>query len=143
MELSLEFARERHNRSVERVADSMGAASHWVVYKWMESARLPAVLIRPFETACGIDFVTRYLAISGHRLVIDIPTGRNATGQETQELQEVLTAAVGLLLKFYGKRADREETAAALMEAIEALAWHHGNVQRNDEPELDFTGGTA
>jgi hypothetical protein len=36
-----------------------------------------------------------------------------------------------------------EETAAALLEAIEALAWHHGNVQRNDEPELDFNGGTS
>ena len=80
------------------------------------------------------------LAASGHRLVIDIPTGRKATGQEIQALQEGLTAAVGLLLRFYDGRADRQETASALLEAIEALAWHHGNVQRNDEPELDFNG---
>ncbi|MCU8084256.1 hypothetical protein [Shewanella sp. SM23] len=51
MALCLEFAREKQNLSVDRVADLMGLPSKWTLYKWLENGRIPAVLIRPFEHA--------------------------------------------------------------------------------------------
>lgn len=136
MELSLRHAKERHNRGVERVADQMGLPSRWALYKWMESGRLPAVLIRPFEAACGIDLVTKYLAHSAGKLVIPIPSGRQATPQEIHQLQEVATKAIGLLLSFHEDRADPEETTGALLAAMEALAWHRENIEKQAAPEL-------
>ena len=129
--------------SVERIAERMGLADHWSLYKWMQSGRIPANLIRPYELACGIDFVTRYLAASAGRLVIDMPTGRSATAEETQALQETLNCAAGALLKFYAGKADAQETLSAVKEGMAGLAWHHRNVEKHLEPELDFGGNDA
>ena len=54
LELCKEHARERRNLSVERIAELMGLADHWALYKWFQSGRIPANLIRPFEHVCGI-----------------------------------------------------------------------------------------
>ena len=78
----MEFAREKHNRSVDRIADLMGLANKWVLYKWLESGRMPAILIRPFEAACGIDLVTRYIGHSANKMLIEIPTGRKVTSTD-------------------------------------------------------------
>jgi hypothetical protein len=140
MELCLEHAREVHRRSVDRVADQMGLGNRWVLYKWMESGRIPANLIRPFEAACGIDLVTRYVAYSAHKLAVDMPTGRKASGKEIHELQASFADAVGLLLRFYDGQAGRHETLAAVWRLMEDAAWHSVNIQKSDAPELDFSG---
>lgn len=138
MEWCLEFARVRHNRSVDRVADLMGLSNKWVIYKWVENGRLPAVLIRPFESACGIDYVTRYVGHSGHKLLIDIPTGKRASGGDINDLQTSFSDSVSLLLRFYEGKADTDETLAALVTTMERLAWHQGTVSRHRQPEFDF-----
>lgn len=138
LELCKDHARERLNRSVERIAEEMGVTDHWSVYKWIQSGRIPANLIRPFETACGIDYVTRWLASSEGRLLIDIPTGRKADPVEMVALQGVVHEAVGQLLKFYAGQTPADETLAAIQQAIEGLAWHRGNVEKHAQPELDF-----
>lgn len=74
-ELCLVKARECKNLSVERVGDLMGLGSHWSVYKWVESGRLPLALIRPFELACGADFISRFVAHSGGNLLVPHPAG--------------------------------------------------------------------
>ncbi|WP_216820105.1 hypothetical protein, partial [Zoogloea sp. LCSB751] len=83
--------------SVDRVADLMGLPSKWTLYKWLENGRIPAVLIRPFEHACGADYMTLYIAASSNRLVVDIPSGRKATNAEVNELQCSFSDAMGLL----------------------------------------------
>ena len=138
MELSLEHGKAVHNRSVDRIADLMGLANKWVIYKWIESGRIPGILIRPFEHACGIDYLTRYLAHSDHKLVIDIPTGRKADHKHIHELQTALHDAVGLLMTFYRDQSDAEETIAAITGVMEDLAWHRGNVEKFSQPELDL-----
>lgn len=138
LELCKDHAKERHNLSVERIAESMGLTDHWTVYKWIQSGRIPANMIRPYETACGIDYVTRWLAASSGRLLIDIPTGRKADAADMQALQELLNTAVGQLLQFYGGKAEAGDTLAAIQQAMEGLAWHRGNVQKHAQPELDF-----
>lgn len=140
MELCIEHAREQHNRSVDTIADLMGLPNKWNLYKWMENANLPARLIRPFEYACGCDFISRYLAISAGKLVVDIPTGKTAKPGDIHELQDILNAAMGNLIRFYSGRAQADETLAAIQSAMEGLALHRGNVAKHAHPELDFGG---
>lgn len=138
LELCKDHARERLNRSVERIADEMGLTDHWIVYKWVQSGRIPANLIRPFERACGIDLVTRWLACSGGRLLVDIPAGRTADPVEMAALQAVVHEAVGRLLQFYAGKAEAGDTLASIQQAMEGLASHHLNVQKHSQPELDL-----
>ena len=138
LELCLLHARERLNLSVEQVADLMGLANHWTLYKWQQSSRIPAVLIRPFEAACGINYVTRYLAHSDHKLLIDIPTGRKATDKEINSLQASFSSAVSVLLAFYEGNAEVDQALAELTGLMEELAWHQNNVERYSQPELEL-----
>ncbi|NLR73555.1 hypothetical protein [Leeia aquatica] len=138
LELCKDFAKARRNQSVERIAERMGLTDHWTVYKWIQTGRIPANMIRPYETACGIDYITRWLAASAGRLLIDIPTGRDASAEDMQKLQEVLNTAVGQLLQFYGGKAEAADTLAAIRNAMEGLAWHRGNVEKHAQPELCF-----
>lgn len=135
MELCLEHARERH-LSVDRVAELMGLSSKWALYKWLESGRMPAVLIRPFEHACGIDLVTQYLAYSAHKLLVDIPDGHRARDTEINDLQGSFHAAVGALIQFYQGNADASEALAEIHTVMSDLAFHRENVAKAQAPEL-------
>ncbi len=136
MELCLTYARETANLSVERIADRMGQPSHWVLYKWMQDGSIPARMIRPFEFACGCEYVTRFIAASAHKLLIDLPSGRNAQPGDIQAVQEACTAAVGALIAFAAGRTAADDTHAALTVALERLAAERAEVERHFAPEL-------
>lgn len=138
LELCKDHAREKLNRSVERIAEEMGIPDHWTVYKWLQTGRIPAILIRPFETACGIDFVTRWLAGSSGRMLVDIPTGRSLKETDLVELHTGFSHALKLIADFYAGNADPEATVAALSTHLESVAWHRANVTQHSAPELDF-----
>ncbi|TWC74425.1 hypothetical protein FBY10_101115 [Pseudomonas sp. SJZ103] len=140
LELCKDFAIDAHNKSVQRIADEMGLPDHWALYKWLQTGRMPANLIRPYERVCNCDFVTRWIAASAGRLTIEMPTGRNCTAQDTQVLQELLTTAAGKLLAFYAKNSEADETLAAIQAAMEGLAWHRGNVSQSQHPQLELEG---
>lgn len=141
MELCIDYAREVHNLSVERISDRMGLSSHWVIYKWMEEGGMPARCIRAFEHACGATYVTRYIAASAHMLLIDLPTGRHAGTSDIQAVQEACTAAVGALIAFAAGRAAADDTHAALTVALERLAAERAEVERHATPELPLESG--
>jgi hypothetical protein len=130
-----DFALERHNRGVERIADLMGVST-WTLYKWISNGNLPARLIRPFEHACGCHFVTAWIAASAHRLLIEFPTGRVPNPDQVHDVQMACNAAVGALLAFAREQADAPETLAALRTAMECLAHEHANVAQYAQPEL-------
>lgn len=138
LELCKEHARERRNLSVERIAELMGLADHWTLYKWFQSGRIPANLIRPFEQACGIDFVTQWLAGSSGKLLIDMPTGKAVDAMEVQQLQEAQTEATAQILKFANGQTSVEEAIAAIVSAMSGLAWHKGNIEKHAQPELEL-----
>ncbi len=136
MEWSLEHARTKRNLSVDRVADGMGLANRWTLYKWMTNSRMPMVLIRPFEDTCGIDLITRYLCYSNHKLMIDIPKGRKVTAHDLHELQGSFAEVISLLVQFYEGSQYTEDTLNALSKLMEELAWQKGNVEKHLLPEL-------
>jgi hypothetical protein len=138
MDLCLDYARERYNRSVDNIADLMGEVNRYTLYKWIEAGSMPVRKVKAFEHACGIDFLSRWLAMSGNKLVIEIPIGRIADPEDMQALQEITHAAIGSLLKFYKEQADSDETLAAVQTALERLAWHRANVEKCRQPELPF-----
>ncbi len=140
MELCVAFARDQLNLSVEQVAELMGEASHFTLYKWIESGRMPAVKVRPFEHACGADFVTRYMAHSANKLIVNMPTGRKATHRELNELGSYTHQVIGMLLDFYAGQADQEQTSLALTQLIEDLAHQRGNIDKHPQPELLLGG---
>lgn len=129
-----DFASERKNLSVERIADLMGITPD-LLYKWLATGRMPVVLVPTFELVCGINFVSDWLAHSAGKLVMAIPSGR-ADVADVQALQGVLHEAVGALIEFYAGKCDEATTQSRLMTGMEALAWHQINVEKFEQPEL-------
>lgn len=138
LRLCKDHALDKSNYSVERIADLMGITSD-LLYKWLANGRMPAASIPAYEHICGINFVTRWMAASTGHLMIAIPTGRNASTEDMQVLQELLHNAAGKLLQFYAKRADAVTTLAAIQQGMEGLAWHKGNVEKHLQPEFEFS----
>jgi len=126
------------NLSVEGIAELMSLPDVSALYKWMSNGRMPAILIPAFENACGIDYVTRYLGTRNGNLLVAMPTGRNVTPQDVGQLQQSLHETVDALLKFYSDKADTKETLDAICHSMESLAWHKGNVEQYNSPQLDL-----
>lgn len=133
-----QHAKERHNYSLERIAALMGLDDHWALYKWIASGRMPAVMIPAFEQVCGINLVSRWLAASAGKLLIDIPTGRATKPSDIQSLQAVLHETTGALMAFYADDLEASATLAAIQAGLEELAWHRGNVQQHAQPQLEL-----
>lgn len=139
MELCLEHARLTKNLSVERVADGMGLASRYTLYKWLENGRMPISLVRPFEFTCGADYMTRYLCHSAFKLMVDMPTGKKVSDTEINALQADFAESIGVLIDFYSGSVEASEAMASLASVMEKIAYHRGNVERFHAPELEFT----
>ncbi|WP_103035253.1 hypothetical protein [Castellaniella caeni] len=137
LRLCKDHALEKRHLSVERIAELMGVTAD-ALYKWLSTGRMPVALLPGYENACGIDLVSRYLATSSGRLVIDMPTGKRPDADSLQELQMALHKAVGALLTHYNLGADPAETTAAVMAGLEQLAYHHHNIQQGAAPQLDL-----
>jgi len=138
LDLCTVYALEKHNRSKDQIADLMALESKWVLYKWISEANMPVRLIKTFEMACGIDLVSRWLVVSSGKLVIDIPKGRKGKATDIQETQSLSHAAIGELMKFYQGEKNMDETLAAIQTNMENMAWHKGNVEKYQQPELPF-----
>lgn len=138
LEACLNHARSKHRQSIERIAADMGLANHWNLYKWIESGRLPAVLIRPFELACRCNYVTRFLAHASHHLVIDIPTGKLPALNDLQTLQIASNEAMGALINFASGKIDAAVVIDTVTEALEHFAYQRENVRHAQQPELEL-----
>ncbi|MEG0149195.1 MAG: hypothetical protein RR701_07415 [Comamonas sp.] len=137
MRLCTEFALERHNLSVARIADRMGVSLD-CLYKWLATGKLPAVQIPTLELACGCSYVSTWLAMSAGKLVIDQPKGRKASDSDLVEFNTGFAEALQMLGNFHQGKSSAQETLHALQRHLEAAAWHHSNVAQHATPELDF-----
>ena len=137
-ELCKDHARERLNKSVEGIAEDMGLADHWVLYKYLQKGSMPANLIKPYELACGINYVTRWQASSGGCLLVQIATGRKLAHADIVELHEHFAMALKLLTEYYAKPGDPSAALAALTTHMEHVAWHRQNVAQHINPQLEL-----
>ncbi|GKT19744.1 hypothetical protein AVHY2522_23595 [Acidovorax sp. SUPP2522] len=139
LRLCKEFAQERRNLSVERIADRMGV-THDSLYKWLGTGRMPAILVPAYELACGCHYVTDWYAAAAGRLSIPMPTGRNVGQADLLAVNSSCAAALQLLTAFYAdpSAADPTATLDALRTHLEQVAFHHHNVARYAAPELEL-----
>lgn len=140
IEACVRFAQTKHHRSVDQLADLVGT-SKWTIYKWIESGQIPARLIRPFEHACGVALITKYLAASAGLLTVQMPTGRAPNPADINAVQAACTAAVAALIDFAGNKRHAADTLFALTNAMEHLAHQRGQVERHTQPELELHNG--
>lgn len=138
LEMCKDYAIAVHHRSVERIAELAGEESYWTVYGWLRDGSIPGKKIVTFQHACGCDFITRYLAHSAGRMLIEIPAGKLLHSEDVHDLQNTLNQAVGALLGFAAGKLDACEVGAEISTALEALAWHRENVNKVSQPELEF-----
>lgn len=131
-------ALDRNRRGMERIAELMNNMRPGTLYDWIEELRMPVSALAAWEHATGGHAVMRYLASQGGRLLIDIPRGKPHGAADVQGLQSVTHSAIGALIAFGEGQADADQTMAALLHAMQALAWHRENVRKNSQPELDL-----
>lgn len=135
--LCKEHAREKKNLSIDHIAELLDATPD-ALYKWLSNASMPSGKIQAYECICGIHLVTEYLAATGNRIVIEIPTGRAVDALEINHLQLVINDAIGTLIRYYNGGADQASTEAGLTEILRGVAWHRENVHKSAQPELEL-----
>lgn len=128
----------KHRRlSTERLAELMGT-SPATLYKWLEQESMPAKALIAWQHLTGATNAVRYLASRESCVVIQIPAGKAPDSDDVHILQATLNGAVGALLDFMAGKADREACMGKLSTGLESLAWHRANVEKSDQPELEF-----
>ncbi|MDH5259402.1 MAG: hypothetical protein OEX07_15420 [Gammaproteobacteria bacterium] len=130
-----EYARAFKRLTIPAVAELMGVTED-TLYKWLSTGNMPATMIPVYENVCGIDFITQYLALRSHKLLIDIPIGKKATPIEIGELQSVIAKGMSLLISLYQDGGDANEVAEVLTKIMAGVAYHRENIKR--QPELDL-----
>lgn len=137
LRLCKDYAKDRHNLSVERIADRMGVSAD-LLYKWLSNGHLHAALIPAYEHICGAHFVSDHLAHSHGKLAVAIPSGRDLADDDLLHMHQSFSGAMSLLAEFYAGKASGDATLAALTQHMEATAWHRANVLAHSQPELEL-----
>ena len=137
IELDKDWALE-HGTSVARIADLMGEHSPHTIYGWLSDGSIPGKKIAAFQHVCQADYITRWLAHSEGKLLVNVPVGRMPHPLDVSLLQEQTNLAAAALIHFAAGKATEADTIAALTKAMESLAWHRVNVAKTSQPELDL-----
>lgn len=128
----------KHRRlNVERLAELLGTTPA-TLYKWIETDTMPVRALITWQHLTGAVHVVRYLASREGAVVVAIPTGRTASAEDVHALQATVNDAIGALLDYLRGSLDRDSTLGRLTTGLESLAWHRANVEKADQPELEF-----
>lgn len=137
LRLCKDYAKDRHNLSVERIADRMGISAD-LLYKWLSNGQMHASLIQTYEHICGAHFVSDHLAHSQNKLAVSIPSGRDLRDDDMLQMHQSFSDAMALLAGYYSGKASSDATLAALTAHMEATAWHRANVMTHINPQLEL-----
>lgn len=135
LQLTKQHGIEKKGMSVERIADYLGVTAD-LLYKWLGTGKMPLNKIIAFEQACGINYVTQYLAQSQSFLLVTVPTGRKAENKELTDLQLCMTQVASALISFQQDKVDSAETIDAIKILMQDLAFHERNVAKIDTDQM-------
>lgn len=123
IESCLAYARRTRKADVGEIAGVMGLKNKWVLYKWVESGRLPANQIPSFEAACGCADLSEALGLAAG--VLTFPTHADGQTRLSTTADAHLVVARGLSAAIAAERHGKyeSESALALDQAIDALRW--------------------
>lgn len=137
VELCIERASERR-RPAKVLADLMGVELK-TMYRWLAETSMPLNRVRQFEEFCGARFISEYLCVAdGHRIVIEIPTGRRPGVADLASLQTAFAEAAAVLCRYYASGHEQVEAITALTHAMTQAGYHRENVTKDRAPELHF-----
>lgn len=131
------YALKHRRLSIERLAELLGTTPA-TLYKWLETDSMPIRVLIAWQHLTGASNVVRYLASREGAVVIQIPHGRPPEADDIHVLQSTLNGAIGALLDFMRGHTDRDACMGKLSAGLESLAWHRANVEKTDQPELEF-----
>lgn len=132
-----DYAKQKHNLSVERIADDMGLTAGRL-YQHLENGDMPFNRVRSFQRACRCNFVTQYMAYGDNCMLIPMPTGKNVSDDTMLNIHTTFNKAMTELTEFYKSSADPDGALAALTTHMESAAWHRRNVEKHMQPEFEF-----
>lgn len=130
-------ALKRRRLNVERLAELLGTTPA-TLYKWLETDSMPVRVLVAWQHLTGGTHVVRYLASRESAVVISIPAGRAIDADDIHALQATLNGAVGALLEHGRGQLDRDITLGKVGVGLESLAWHRANIEKAEQPELEF-----
>ena len=119
----LDHAKRVLYRDVANLAELMSLDNKWVLFKWVETGRIPAVAIPAFEAACGSNALSRCLAEKGGSMTIPAPTGRFARATSSAEAHLLVSTAIVKAITAETDTSKAGEAVRAINGAIESLAW--------------------
>lgn len=137
MRLCKDYAKEKKNLSVERIADRMNVTPD-NLYSWLGNGKMHLGLVQMYEHICGCTFISDHLAHSQGKLAVNIPSGRTLQDNDLLQMHKSFSSAMTLLASFYDGKANAEETLAAITEHMQVAAWHRVNITKHDQPEFEF-----
>lgn len=140
MRLCKDYAKEKRNLSVERIADRMGVSAD-NLYAWLGTGKMHLSLVQAYEHICGCHFISDHLAHAQGKLAVKIPSGRAMQDTDLLAMHKSFSQAMSLLADFYDGKSDVAATLNAITAHMETAAWHRGNVQKHLQPEFDFESG--
>lgn len=135
-----DYAKAKHNLSVERIADIMGLTPGRL-YQHLDNGDMPFNRVRSFQLACKCNFVTQYMAHGDDCILIKRPKGKKVSDEKMLHFNATFSKALNELTEFMTNHQNPEAVIAALNEHLEHTAWHCVNVQKVAQPELDFGEG--
>lgn len=130
---------EKNQMSVERLADALMATAD-TLYKWIGNARLPVNAIVAYEQACGINFITQYLAHSQGFLLVPVPSGKRAEHKDLAELQLFMTEVSALIIKCHNGSCNAQTAIDGISTLMKDLAWQQNNIGKINTPQPELFG---
>jgi len=118
----LRHAKIERCRDIQDIAKAMGLPNHWVLYKWIETARIPALMVPSFEDACGAAFLSQSLAEASGLIAIKAPTAQAATAVDWAQANVLVAKAMADAAASIADPAQWREAIKACNQAMNALA---------------------
>jgi AraC-like DNA-binding protein len=132
-----DYAKDKHNLSVERIADEMGLTPSRL-YQHLDNGDMPFNRVRSYQHICRCNFVTQYMANGDDCILIKMPKGKRVSDDQMVHFNKSFSKALSELSEFYTLYQNPDEVISALTDHLENVAWHRANVERTSQPQLDF-----
>lgn len=118
----LNYAKCVHYRDVAEIAKLI-EVDKWVLFKWVENARIPVEMIPEFERACGCNSLSKCIASIAGYLTIPVSTGCFAKIEQSAEVHLHVATAIAKSVAAESDSSLIGSAVSAINQAIESLAW--------------------
>jgi len=137
IQLCKQHALDNKNMSVARIADHLAITTD-TLYKWLGNGRIPANHVFAYEQACGISFITEYLAHSQGYLLIKAPTGRKAEHKDLNKLQLYMAQVAAKIIEANEGDCTAQDAIDHIKILMQDLAYQQKNVAAVQVPQTQF-----